>query len=446
MRAEPGGYREITMMVQKNNRSPKNDDRKEDPRTGQEEKDYYFLREVIKEKPLDKKKLAVRAGGIVAGAVLFGVVAAFVFAKTEPVFREEEPAPRVTIPEEEPTASPTPEVTQEPTPQQEAVDDTPQLEDFQEMFDRVMEVAEEPEKSLVSVQGFTSGEEWLAEGGSRETISGLLAADNGREYFILTEYRVVADVDRILVTFQDGSTVDANFQKQDPNTGLAVLKIAKADVDNETKDQIEVAELGSSYSVSRGTPVLALGSPAGYGDSVAWGMVTSVTNTKATVDAEYHLLTTDIMGDKQGSGILVNLDGEIVGIIAQSFSIEDDKNVVTALPISELKDLIEKLSNNEDLIYLGVTGQDIGSELSEKTGIPKGVYVNAVSEDSPAMEAGIQNGDVIVRIGSSEVATLKQLKSALDSCQPGRRVQVAAMRKGAEGYVEIVFDVTPGAL
>ena len=73
-------------------------------------------------------------------------------------------------------------------------------------------------------------------------------------------------------------------------------------------------------------------------------------------------------------------------------------------------------------------------------------YVNAVSEDSPAMEAGIQNGDVIVRIGSSEVATLKQLKSALDSCQPGRRVQVAAMRKGAEGYVEIVFDVTPGAL
>ena len=354
---------------------------------------------------------------------------------------------RVSIPEEEPTATPTPEATQSPTPEPEtSADEALELDDFQNMFDRVMDVAEEPEKSLVSVQGFTSGEEWLAGGGSQEAISGLLAADNGKEYFILTEYRVVADVDRILVTFQDGSTVDANFQKQDPSTGLAVLKIAKEDVDNETKDQIEVAELGSSYSVSRGTPVLALGSPAGYGDSVAWGMVTSVTNTKATVDAEYHLLTTDIMGDSQGSGILVNLDGEIVGIIAQSFAIEDNKNVVTALPISELRDLIEKLSNNEDLIYLGVTGQDIGSELSEKTGIPKGVYVNAVSEDSPAMEAGIQNGDVIVRIRSSEISTLKQLKSALDNCEPGRRVEVAAMRKGAEGYVEIVFDVTPGAL
>ena len=434
-------------MVLKNNRSPKKENRQEEPRKGQDPKDYYFLREVIKEKPLDKKKLAVRAGGIAAGAVLFGVVAAFVFAKTEPLFREKETSLRVSIPEEEPTATPTPEATQSPTPEPEtSADEALELDDFQNMFDRVMDVAEEPEKSLVSVQGFTSGEEWLAGGGSQEAISGLLAADNGKEYFILTEYRVVADVDRILVTFQDGSTVDANFQKQDPSTGLAVLKIAKEDVDNETKDQIEVAELGSSYSVSRGTPVLALGSPAGYGDSVAWGMVTSVTNTKATVDAEYHLLTTDIMGDSQGSGILVNLDGEIVGIIAQSFAIEDNKNVVTALPISELRDLIEKLSNNEDLIYLGVTGQDIGSELSEKTGIPKGVYVNAVSEDSPAMEAGIQNGDVIVRIGSSEISTLKQLKSALDNCEPGRRVEVAAMRKGAEGYVEIVFDVTPGAL
>lgn len=434
-------------MVLKNNRSPKKENRQEEPRKEQDPKDYYFLREVIKEKPLDKKKLAVRAGGIAAGAVLFGVVAAFVFAKTEPLFREEETSLRVSIPEEEPTATPTSEATQSPTPEPEtSADEALELDDFQNMFDRVMDVAEEPEKSLVSVQGFTSGEEWLAGGGSQEAISGLLAADNGKEYFILTEYRVVADVDRILVTFQDGSTVDANFQKQDPSTGLAVLKIAKEDVDNETKDQIEVAELGSSYSVSRGTPVLALGSPAGYGDSVAWGMVTSVTNTKATVDAEYHLLTTDVMGDSQGSGILVNLDGEIVGIIAQSFAIEDNKNVVTALPISELRDLIEKLSNNEDLIYLGVTGQDIGSELSEKTGIPKGVYVNAVSEDSPAMEAGIQNGDVIVRIGSSEISTLKQLKSALDNCEPGRRVEVAAMRKGAEGYVEIVFDVTPGAL
>ena len=152
-------------MVLKNNRSPKKENRQEEPRKEQDPKDYYFLREVIKEKPLDKKKLAVRAGGIAAGAVLFGVVAAFVFAKTEPLFREEETSLRVSIPEEEPTATPTPEATQSPTPEPEtSADEALELDDFQNMFDRVMDVAEEPEKSLVSVQGFTSGEEWLAGG------------------------------------------------------------------------------------------------------------------------------------------------------------------------------------------------------------------------------------------------------------------------------------------
>lgn len=430
-------------MKWKIDRNPKEEDGKNEP--PREQKDYYFLREVVKEKPLDKKKIAARGGWIAAGAVLFGVIAAFVFARTEPLFREEESPPKVTIPEDEPE-EPTAEPTEEP---QETVteEEDSALEDIQQMYSQVLEVAQEPEKAIVSIQGYTSDEAWLASQGTTDnSISGLLAADNGKEYFVLTEYRVVADVDRILVTFVDGSTVDANFQKQDPSTGLAVLKIAKGDVDNDTKDAIAVAELGTSYNIQRGTPVLALGSPAGYGDSIAYGMITSVTNTKAAVDTEYHLLTTDIMGDKLGSGVLVDLNGKIVGIIAQSFSIEDDKNVVTALPISELRDLIEKLSNNEDLVYLGVMGQDIGSELSEKTGIPKGVYVNTVSEDSPAMEAGIQNGDVIVRIGESEITTLTQLRAALDNCEPGRRVEIAAMRKGAEGYVEIVFDVTPGAL
>ena len=133
------------------------------------------------------------------------------------------------------------------------------------------------------------------------------------------------------------------------------------------------------------------------------------------------------MGNSEGSGVLVNLDGKIVGVIAQSFSGEADTGVVTALSISDLRKLIEQLSNNEDLIYLGVRGQDISSSLSQKTGIPTGIYVNSVEEDSPAMNAGIQNGDV-------------------DQSKKDQKIKVTAMRKGAEGYVEIVFDVTLDAL
>ena len=167
---------------------------------------------------------------------------------------------------------------------------------------------------------------------------------------------------------------------------------------------------------------------------------------KSTVDSEYHLLTTDIMGNSEGSGVLVNLDGKIVGVIAQSFSGEADTGVVTALSISDLRKLIEQLSNNEDLIYLGVRGQDISSSLAQKTGIPTGIYVNSVEEDSPAMNAGIQNGDVIVKVGNESVETLSRLRTRLDQSKKDQKIKVTAMRKGAEGYVEIVFDVTLDAL
>lgn len=265
-------------------------------------------------------------------------------------------------------------------------------------------------------------------------------ADTGKEYYVLTEYRVVDTVDRILVTFCDGNTVDGHFLKQDEATGLAVIKISRNDLSKETRDVIAVGELGSASSVNQGDLVLALGSPSGYPDSVVCGRVTSTTNVKSTVDSEYHLLTTDIMGNSEGSGVLVNLDGKIVGVIAQSFSGEADTGVVTALSISDLRKLIEQLSNNEDLIYLGVRGQDISSSLAQKTGIPTGIYVNSVEEDSPAMNAGIQNGDVIVKVGNESVETLSRLRTSLDQSKKDQKIKVTAMQKRSEGMMEIVFD------
>ncbi|NCB92140.1 MAG: serine protease [Clostridia bacterium] len=435
------------------------EDRNQDTEKQEHQDEYHFLKEVIKEKPVDKRKIIKVAVGITAGAILFGVVSAFVFAKALPMFEPEEQDAKVTIPEETPTPT---QVAETPTVQPDDASgevsdgaDTPgeesesgiTLEDYTGIYQQVLDVAKTPESSIVTVQGITNDVDWMNNSYENEKqVSGFLAADNGSEYFVLTEYRAVDQVDRILVTFSDGTSVDAHFQKQDQGTGLAVLKIPREDVSSDTRKVITVAELGSSAVISRGEPVLALGSPAGYSGSISYGMVTSVKNMRSTVDNEYHILTTDILGDSEGSGVLVNLDGAIVGVIVQSFSMENTKNVVTALPISELKDLIEKLSNNENLIYLGVWGQDIGSDLSQKTGIPKGVYVSSVDEDSPAMAAGIQNGDVIVKIKDNSVETLLQLRKEIDRCKADQKISVTAMRKGAEGYVEIVFDVTVGAL
>ena len=84
-----------------------------------------------------------------------------------------------------------------------------------------------------------------------------------------------------------------------------------------------------------------------------------MTNSVSKIDAEYGILTTDIVGSEKGSGVLLNTEGELIGVIAQSFALGDSKNMVTGLAISQIKELIETLSNNQSIVYMGVTGETI---------------------------------------------------------------------------------------
>ena len=116
---------------------------------------------------------------------------------------------------------------------------------------------------------------------------------------------------------------------------------------------------------------MALGSPMGYSDSMAFGMLTSVSNEVSAWDSDYTLLTTDIVGTKEGSGVLLNLDGEIIGVILQSYS--GGSNMVTCVGVSEIAGLMETLSNNKDRPYIGIRGQAVTEEIADKTGIPVGI-------------------------------------------------------------------------
>lgn len=426
-----------------------------------DQKPYNFIKEVIKKKKLDKREIGTRIAAILGAGILFGAAAAFVFAWVVPhadsIINGDEQPPKVDIPvDEEPTPTPT------PTPEADASSASSStagtssssvteggqedigLAEYKQLYKEMLTVAEKPKHAIVTVIGITSQMDYFKQyNESQQQISGLLVADNGQDLFILTEYRVVENVERIQVTFWDGTMVDAIYQKHDPNTGFTILKVVRTDLGQETKDGMEIAPLGNSYGVTQGEPILALGSPIGYSDSVAYGVITSVNNKISTIDTEYNLLTTDIMGSKEGSGILVNLDGEIVGIITQSYSSED-KNIITGMAISQIKQLIEKLSNNDKLSFVGIKGQDVNSEISEKTGIPKGVLVTAVQPDSPAMLYGIKEADVIVKFNDDKITTLSQYQDRLEKTPPGTTVKIIAMRKGAEGYVEMPFEVVVG--
>lgn len=418
-----------------------------------EKKNYSFIREIVKKKPLDKRGLLRKILSLAGAAVLAGVVASFVFVWMVPVAERmvNGDSSRVSFPEdEEETSTSSQSVIDSSQPAQETPMPASQpeigLEEYRQLYKDMLAVAEKPKRALVTVVGISSEMDYFNQNyENQKQISGLLAADNGQDLFILTEYRVVENVERTQVTFYDGSTVDAIYQRHDANTGLTILKVGLSELEDSTREGIELAPLGSSYGVTQGEPVMAIGSPMGYSDSVAYGVITSVTNKISTLDTEYNLLTTDINGSGEGSGVLINLDGEIIGIIAQSYSTED-KDIITALAVSQIKDLIESLSNDEARPYMGIKGQDVTAQISHRTGIPKGVLVTAVQADSPAMLAGMKEYDVVVKIGEDEISSFRQYRDRLDQLTPGQTVILTAMRRGAEGYAEVEFEVTVGEI
>lgn len=420
-----------------------------------EQKPYDFMKEVVRKQPVDKAELLKKAGILLGSAAAFGVIAAFAFAAVSPyaqsVFGTDKSAkidiPADDIPEEEETVQNTEDAEPDQTQNLQAAPAAAlTLDQYKDLYSSMMDVAKTAQKSIVTVIGLANNTDWFNQSyESQRQLSGLVVANNGQDLFIATEYRIVENVERIQVKFWNDTQVDARYLKHDPNTGLAVLKVPLSSLSAEDAADIPAAAFGNSYSVKQGDPVIAVGSPAGYPSAVSYGAVTSMDNVISTVDGEYKMLNTDIAGSSEGSGVLINLEGQIVGLISQNFA-GNTGNTVAAIGISQIKPLLERLSNNEPLIYSGITGQDVTAEVSEKTGIPEGIWVDTVKADSPAMLAGIQSGDVIIKADDTDTTTMSKYQDYLESCSQNQVIQITALRKGTEGYVEIVFDVTLGAL
>ena len=124
---------------------------------------------------------------------------------------------------------------------------------------------------------------------------------------------------------------------------------------------------------------------------------------------------------------------------------DEDMATVTAYGISDLKAMIECLSNGETVPYLGITGVSVTEEIASDQGIPRGVYVQKVEADSPAMEAGIQSGDVITEVAKTAVTTLSAYHTVLMKQKTGDSIRVKGMRKGTDGYVDVQYNVTVGS-
>ncbi len=431
-----------------------------------DKKNFAFINEKIKQKPLNKRRMLIQAAFVLVMAVVFGLVASIVFTYTQPKFEEmmyPKQDPVVSIPKDEPTEETESTETEETqTSETETqVEDTeeadtetesteppvvesvrPTLEDYQALQNEMYAIGREANKFVVTVTGVKSDTDWFNNPYERKgQASGIIIANNGEELLILTEKKVISDAQEIFVTFIDDVSVQAVIKKYDGNTGITVLSVPLKEVEESTMAAISVATLGNSLSVTQGNLVLAVGSPLGTNYSILTGNITSTTNMISTTDANYKVFTTDIISSMDGSGALINLKGEVIGLVMQSYSNSGDENTLTAVSISELKTLIEMLSNNQDIPYIGLGIKTVTSAIANEYEIPKGVYIKDVAMDSPAMAAGIQSGDILTEIDGVTVYTTESYENQLLSIKPGKAVKVLIQRQGSEGYKEIECEV-----
>lgn len=426
-----------------------------------------FMKETIKQRPLNRKKLVRRTLITAAMAVIFGMVACLTFLLLEPVFSNK------LYPEEEPSTIAFVEETQEDEilPEDMIADEsqmktegeeTPALEDeqiaqvlseinmgveeFSSIYTALYEVAKGVQASMVTVAGVTSDVDMFNNPYENEDIiSGVIVADNNKELFILANSNMIQGADSFKVTFSDGGEYQAVLKRKDNNTGLAVLSVARSTIKASTLETIKPADLGTSNSKNlTGSPIIAVGRPMGNADSLCYGFITSSGNPVNLPDSTYKLMTTDIYGSSLATGVLVNLRGQVVGVIDTVNNSSDTKNIISAIGITELKKVIACLSNDEEIAYMGVHIADVTEETNQSMGVPFGVYITEIDMDSPAMNAGIQSGDVIVKIGETEITTCQDFVNCLLNLEPDKAVPIGFMRQGADGYIEMDLTVTPG--
>lgn len=403
---------------------------------------YSFIKETIKEQPTDRKRLAGKFLTAAVCGVIFGACAAGTMALIVPKALER----FGTAPDQKAVVTLTPSVKAEqvtPTPEATEQEKTSASTAWQnDLSDGMSQIAEEPRRALVRISAAGEDSDLLddsfLEYGDEE---GFVFLKNSEAFYILTVSDQMQEADKFTVTFSDGIVTDGILCKKDLRTGFFVIKVPFTSVDEETQEKIPAAPLVTADDMKQTESVIAIGSPSGDYDSLMGGTITSVTGTLKVADEEYGMLTTDMVGSEEGGGILLNSSGEVAGIIWNQE--EDRTNVIRAVETAQLRPLLESMANGEDICYIGIMGATISSYQSENLDVPRGVYVDAVDEDSPAMTAGIQNGDILHALDGQEVQSMEEYASVLQGLNKGTRTTVNVYRKNPFGeYEDVQLKVT----
>lgn len=410
-----------------------------------------YTEHIVKEPWKNSKRILKKGASLVAMAVFFGLVAGLVMiivyktgknylddnkvAMNETASSTDGSESKETDPEDT-TVPPIEEITTE-IPSTVPIDNE-KLNDYMGYYKALKSVADKAGLSVVTVTAAKQGVDFF--NSTYQNIAdeyGIVISSDSTGYYILTEYSLVKNSENIQVTYYDKTVDTAEFVAGDTTTDMAVIKTGSLNT------AVVPVQFGNSDAVLKGDLLVATGKLYGFNGTIGYGIATGVNNSVNDTDSIYRLINTDISGTATSNGVILNLHGEVVGIITMAYN-SDNTNFITAYAINDVRNLMQNLVNKKRMPYLGIKGQTVTDEIAAKNKIPKGIYISAVENNSPAYKSGIQSGDVITQINGTGINNMESLMIQLEKSNPGDNVNVTIKRRGREDYKEIEFNLVLG--
>lgn len=316
------------------------------------------------------------------------------------------------------------------------------IDDYKSIYSYLKAAGDSASKYMVTVKVISKDNDWLYSYTKKEGITSGIITGIDDHIYILTDYETVNQANKLMVEFVNGISVEANILKVDENSGVTILKLPTDTIDEKTKSLISEASYGKSDKMEPGDPIIIVGNPYGNSHYMTFGALTSTTSYEGKTDSLYQLLVTDVVVSGKANGFIINLDGNVIGMISPSFSPEGMQNILSGVGISELKPIISKLSSGKSMPYLGINGQEINKEIIAlaQEEMPYGIYVKGVEIGSPAYNLGIVSGDIIVKLDGKEVFTLDDYSKILNNKNLGEKIDITLNRNTREGYYEYNFS------
>jgi S1-C subfamily serine protease len=254
---------------------------------------------------------------------------------------------------------------------------------------------------------------------------------------VVTNHHVIADAAAIRVQLADGREADAKVIGRDPDTDLALLRIALRD--------LPAIELGRSSALRVGDIVLAIGNPIGLSATVTQGIVSATGRGQLGVAVFENFIQTDApINVGNSGGALINTRGELVGIntaiIARNLGVE---GIGFAIPVDLVRGVVGELVARGRVVrgWVGFDVANIDEATARAAGLPRGgVVIVQLYQGSPAQQAGLQPGDLITRIGGRAPTSAQEVQIRIAASQPGTALLIGVQRgaQSADAQLQVV--------